>query len=101
MASTVGGRDAAIEPQGWGDGVLTKGNAPAFSFSEPHCLYRRDVSPMGSGCSPSPAGAAFDLCRLARSRMIISSIRWPFFQADGGAPTAWQNHFAACDLYAW
>ena len=34
MESTVGGKDAAIGPQGWVYGVLTKGNAPAFSFNE-------------------------------------------------------------------
>ena len=34
MKSTVVGKDAAMEPQGWVYGVLTKGNVPAFSFSE-------------------------------------------------------------------
>lgn len=32
MESTDGGKNAAIEPQGWVYGVLTKGTTPAFSL---------------------------------------------------------------------
>ncbi len=46
MEATVGGKDAAIEPQGWVYGVLTKGNAPAFSFSEQHCKHERGFTPL-------------------------------------------------------
>ena len=44
MESTVGGKDAAIEPPGWVDGVLTTGNTPAFSFSEQHCSSGRSLT---------------------------------------------------------